>query len=141
ELAMQIESDRMVNSLIDPQQFKSEMTVVRSELEGGENNPQELLDRTVWSAAYEVHPYHWPVIGWRVEVEKVPRNDLYAYYKRYYGPNNATVIMVGDFDTNRALAMVRQYFGGIGAIPPPPPVYSQEAPQHGERRVVVNRAG
>jgi zinc protease len=141
ELAMQIESDRMVNSLIDPHQFKSEMTVVRSELEGHENDPGDLLYRAVWATAYQVHPYHWPVIGWRVEVENVPRDALYAYYKRYYGPNNATVIIVGDFDTNRALAMVRQYFGTIRPIPNPPPVYSQEPPQRGEQRVVVNRAG
>jgi zinc protease len=141
ELAMQIESDRMVNSLIDPAQMKSEMTVVRSELEGGENNPETLLDRGVWAAAYEVHPYHWPVIGWRIEVENVPRDVLYAYYKRYYGPNNATVVIVGDINTDRALAMVRQYFGSIKPIPTPPPVYSQEPQQHGERRVVVNRAG
>lgn len=141
ELAMQIESDRMVNSLIDPGQFKSEMTVVRSELEGGENNPQELLRRAVWASAFEVHPYHWPVIGWRVEVENVPRDAIYGYYKQHYAPNNAVVIIVGDFDTDRALAMVRHYFGATPRIPTPPPVYSQEPPQHGEHRVVVNRAG
>src|SRR6266568_3989088 len=141
DLAMQLESNRMVNSLIDPAQLKSEMTVVRSELEGGENNPEELLNRAVWAAAYHVHPYHWPVIGWRVEVEHIPRDALYAYYKRHYGPNNATVVIVGDINTTRALAMVRHYFGGIPPIPPPPLVYSQEPPQYGEHRVVVNRGG
>src|SRR5207245_2244091 len=141
ELAMQLESERMVNSRIDQAQLKSEMTVVRSELEGGENNPEELLNRAVWAAAYHVHPYHWPVIGWRVEVEHIPRDALYAYYKRHYGPNNATVVIVGDINTARALAMVRHYFGGIPPIPPPSPVYSQEPPQYGEHRVVVNRGG
>jgi zinc protease len=131
----------MVNSLIDPNQLKSEMTVVRSELEGGENDPETLLNRAVWASAYHVHPYHWPVIGWRVEVEHIPRNALYAYYKRYYGPNNATVVIVGDFNTANALAMVRHYFGGIAPIPPPPAVYSQEPSQDGQHRVIVNRAG
>jgi zinc protease len=141
EMAMQIESDRMTGSLIDARQLRSEMTVVRSELEGHENNPQDLLNQAVWAAAYEAHPYQWPVIGWRVDVENVPRDAIYQYYRRYYGPNNATVIIVGDFDSNRALALVRQYFGSIPRIPTPPPVYTQEAPQRGERRVVVNRAG
>jgi zinc protease len=71
----------------------------------------------------------------------VPRDSIYNYYKSHYGPNNAVVIIVGDFETDKALALARQYFGRVPKIPTPPKVYTQEAPQRGERRVVVNRAG
>ncbi len=141
ELAIQIEADRMVNSRIDAAQLASEMSVVRSELEGGENDPGELLNRAVAAAAFESHPYQWPIIGWRADVENVTREELYRYYRRYYGPNNATVVMVGDFDTPQALALVRKHFGALPRIPTPAAVYTQEPPQRGERRVVVRRAG
>lgn len=141
ELAMQIEADRMVNSRIDKADLDSEMTVVRSELEGGENNPGRLLWQAVTATAFVAHPYQWPVIGWRSDVENVPRDALHRYYKTYYGPNNATVVIVGDFDTRRALELVRKHFGQLKAIPAPPPAYTVEPPQRGERRVVVKRAG
>jgi zinc protease len=140
-LAMQIEADRMVDSRIDKADLDAEMTVVRSELEGGETNPGRLLFREVVAAAFAAHPYRWPVIGWRSDVENVPRDAIYRHYKAYYGPNNATVVIVGDFDTASALALVRKHFGGLKPIPPPPPVYTTEPPQRGERRVVVRRAG
>ncbi|HEY1335375.1 MAG TPA: pitrilysin family protein, partial [Myxococcaceae bacterium] len=141
ELAMQIESDRMENSRIDKADLESEMTVVRSELEGGENSPERLLSEAVPSVAFDAHPYEWPVIGWRSDVENVPREAIYQYYKSHYGPNNATVVVVGDFDTDAALQMVRKYFGGIKPITAPQPVYTAEPPQRGERRVVVRRGG
>jgi zinc protease len=141
ELAMRIESDRMAHSRIDTADLASEMTVVRSELEGGENDPETLLRRAVIAAAFEAHPYHWPVIGWRSDVEQMPRDAIYRYYKTHYGPNTATVVIVGDFDTARALAQVRRHFGALKPIPPPPPVSTTEPPQRGERRVVVKQAG
>jgi zinc protease len=141
ELALEIEADRMVNSRIDKADLDAEMTVVRSELEGGENNPGRLLWRTVTTAAFEAHPYRWPVIGWRSDVENVPRDAIYRYYKTHYGPNNATVVIVGDVGAERALALVRKHFGRLTPIPPPPRVYTTEPPQRGERRVTVRRAG
>jgi zinc protease len=141
ELAMQLEADRMVNSRIDKADLDSEMTVVRSELEGGENNPGRVLYHSVVATAFQAHPYQWPIIGWRTDVENVPRDAIYDYYKTYYGPNNATVVIVGDFETEKALALVRKHFGGLKKIPAPPEVYTQEPPQRGERRVEVRRAG
>jgi zinc protease len=141
ELAMQIEADRMVNSRFDKGDLESEMTVVRSELEGGENNPGRLLWQAVAATAFVAHPYQWPVIGWRSDVENVPRDAIYQYYKTHYGPNTATVVIVGDFDTRQALALVRKHFGALKPIPAPPPVYTVEPPQRGERRVTVKRAG
>jgi zinc protease len=141
ELAMQIESDRMTGSRIDKSDLDSEMSVVRSELEGGENSPDELLSIAVQATAFQAHPYHWPVIGWRSDVENVPRDAIYQYYRTHYGPNNATVVIVGDFNTDQALAMVRKYFGALKPIPVPAPVYTTEPPQRGERRVTIRRAG
>ncbi len=141
ELAMQIEADRMVNSRFDKADLESEMTVVRSELEGGENNPGRLLWQAVAATAFVAHPYQWPVIGWRSDVENVPRDVIYHYYKTHYGPNTATVVIVGDFDTGQALQLVRRHFGKLKPIPPPGPVYTMEPPQRGERRVTVKRAG
>ena len=95
ELAMRIEADRMVGSRFDKADLDSEMTVVRSELEGGENNPGRLLWQAVTATAFVAHPYQWPVIGWRSDVENVPRDAIYRYYRSYYGPNNATVVKIG----------------------------------------------
>jgi zinc protease len=141
ELAMRIESDRMVNSVIDPKEFQSERTVVRSELEGDSNDPDQLMYYELYALGFKAHPYHWPTIGWVHDVETITRDDLYKYYKTYYEPNNATVIIVGDFDTSRALAMANKYFGKIPKGPAPPKVTEVEPPQLGERDAVVRKAG
>ncbi|MCL6630504.1 MAG: insulinase family protein, partial [Armatimonadetes bacterium] len=78
ELAMRIEADRMTNSLHDPKEFKAEQTVVLSELEGDENDPDYLLYYELYATAFKAHPYQWPTIGWRHDVETVTRNDLYT---------------------------------------------------------------
>ena len=140
-LAIELEADRMFNSRIDKADLDSEMTVVRSELEGGENDPETLLRQAVTAAAIQAHPYHWPVIGWRSDVEQMPREALREYYRAHYGPNNATVVIVGDFETTRALDLVTKHFGSIQPIAAPPPVYTTEPEQRGERRIVVNQAG
>jgi zinc protease len=141
ELAMRIEADRMVNSRIDKADLDAEMTVVRSELEGGENSPGRLLWQAVVSAAFQAHPYSWPVIGWRSDVENVPRDAIHHYYRTHYGPGNAVAVIVGDVTAADALRLVRRHFGPIERIPKPPDVYTVEPPQRGERRVTVRRSG
>ena len=141
ELAMQLESDRMVNSLYDEAQHQKEMTVVRSEYEGGENRPSGVLGKAVRLTAYQVHPYRWDTIGFRSDIENFTRDEMYAYYKNYYTPNNATVVIVGDFDTAKALTMVGKYFGSYKPHPIQQHFITPEPPQEGERRVVVRRAG
>jgi zinc protease len=141
ELAMQIESDRMVNSVFDEAQHQKEMTVVRSEYEAGENNPGTVLDKATRLAAYQIHPYRWPTIGFRADIEHFTRDEMLAYYHNFYTPNNAVVVIVGDFDTDRALALVRRYFGPIKPHPVQQHFITPEPAQEGERRVIVRRAG
>ena len=140
-VAMQIESDRMVNSLFDEAQHQKEMSVVRSEYEAGENDPGNVLGKATRLTAFQVMPYRWETIGFKADIENFTRDEMYAYYQNFYAPNNATIVMVGDFDTAKALAMVRQYFGPIPAHSIAHHYITPEPTQEGERRVTVRRAG
>lgn len=141
DLALRIESDRMVNSLFDPQEVSSERTVIISEREGGENDPRFWLSEEVEAAAFKVHPYHHDTIGWKVDLESMTRDDLYTHYKTFYAPNNAVIVAVGDFDGDEMADKIRQAFGGLPARPPIPKVTSIEPTQEGERRVFIRRPG
>ena len=142
ELAVHLEADRMRNSFIADDDRRSEMTVVRNELERGQNEPMLVLDEAVYAAAFREHPYHHPTIGWRSDVENVPTARLKEFYDTFYHPNNATAVLVGDFEEGRALALVEKHFGALPASPAPiPEVYTDEPRQEGERRLVVRRAG
>jgi zinc protease len=115
---------------------------VRNELERGQNEPSEVLDEAVYAAAFREHPYHHPTIGWRADVEKVPTSRLKEFYKTFYRPNNATVILVGDFERAAALELIVKYFGTTpDSADPIPEVYTEEPPQQGERRLIIRRAG
>ena len=101
-----------------------------------------MLDEAVYAAAFREHPYHHPTIGWRADVENVPTARLKEFYDTFYHPNNATVIVAGDFERERALALVEKYFGAAPPSPAPiPEVYTDEPPQQGERRLVIRRTG
>jgi zinc protease len=142
ELAVHLEADRMRNSFIADEDRRSEMTVVRNELERGQNEPMLVLDEAVYAAAFREHPYHHPTIGWRADVENVPTARLKEFYDTFYHPNNATAIVIGDFEEGHVLALVNKYFGAFPASSEPiPEVYTDEPRQEGERRLVVRRAG
>lgn len=142
ELAVKIESDRMRNLLLDEKDRASEMTVVRNEFEIGENDPEEALDKNIWATAYQAHPYHHSTIGWRSDIENVPITKLREFYDTFYWPNNATVTVIGDFDSKSALNLIYKYYGGISKSPNPiPKVYTEEPKQEGPRRVIVKRSG
>lgn len=142
ELCIQIEADRMRNLNLREEDRVSEMTVVRNEFERGENNPGSALYKEVIALAFREHPYHHPTIGWRSDVEGVPLTRMREFYDTYYWPDNATVIAVGDFESENALRLIHKYFGGISRAPGKiPEVYTVEPPQEGERRVEVCRAG
>jgi zinc protease len=142
ELAVHLEADRMRNSFIADEDRRLEMTVVRNELERGQNEPMLVLDEAVYATAFREHPYHHPTIGWRADVENVPTARLKEFYDTFYHPNNATAIVVGDFEEAHALKLVNRYFGAAPASPSPiPEVYTDEPRQQGERRLFVRRAG
>ncbi len=141
EYSLQIESDRMVNARVDPDDVASERSVIISEREGGENSPMSWLDEEVRAAAYKVHPYHHDTIGWKSDLRAINRDDLYNYYRTYYAPNNAFIVVVGDFDTATLQQQVNEYFGSIPRGPEPPLVRGIEPEQEGERRVIVERPG
>jgi zinc protease len=136
-----IESERMASCLYHPDDCESERTVIISELQGGENDPDQLLDQEVIATAFKAHPYRHPTIGWISDLRAMTRDELYGYYRQYYVPNNATLVIVGDVDTDDVLRRVERQFGGIPAGAPPPRVRTEEPDQTGERRVTLRRDG
>jgi zinc protease len=136
-----IEAERMASCLYHPDDCESERTVIISELQGGENDPDQLLDQELTATAFKAHPYGHPTIGWLPDLETMTREDLFGYYRRYYVPNNATLVIVGDVDTTEALRRVEHYFGGIAPGPVPPRLRTVEPEQTGERRVTIAREG
>ncbi len=141
DLGIRIESDRMINTLFEPEEVESERTVIVSEREGAENNPEYALYEELESAAYRVHAYRHAVIGYKSDLWAITRDDLYHHYRTFYAPNNAVVVAVGDFDSADLLARITDAFGSIPAGAAPPAVRSVEPPQEGERRVTVRRPG
>jgi zinc protease len=141
DLAIQIEADRMRNALIPDEEHRLEMTVVRSELERNEDNPHRALYLETFAQAFKAHPYHWPTIGWRTDVEQIKTEQIRDYYRRYYVPNNATVVIAGDVDRSKVLASVERAFGSIPKGPEPPEVKIVEPPQIGERRFKIRKPG
>ncbi len=141
DLALRIESDRMVNALFAPEEVASERTVIISEREGAENEPRFWLGEEIQAAAFKVHPYHHDTIGWKTDLETMTRDDLYAHYKTYYAPNNAVIVAAGDFDADEMLAKIQNAFGALPRGKDAPPVKTVEPPQEGERRVFLRRPG
>jgi zinc protease len=140
--ALDLESDRMVNSFIDKKDLDSEFSVVRNEYESGENSPINALLKRMMEASFAWHNYGKSTIGERSDIENVNIERLQAFYKRYYQPDNAVLMIAGKFDEPKTLEMVKQYFG---PIPKParelPRLYTSEPTQDGERTVTVRRVG
>ncbi len=136
-----IESERMARCLYEPEDCESERTVIISELQGGENDPDQLLDQELTATAFKAHPYRHPTIGWLSDLQSMTRDDLYGYYRRHYIPNNATLVIVGDVDPDDALRRVERFFGPIEAGNRPARVRTREPEQLGERRLVIRKEG
>ena len=136
-----IESERMANCLYHPDDCESERTVIISELQGGENDPDQLLDQELTATAFKAHPYRHPTIGWLADLQTMTRDDLYGYYRRYYVPNNATLVVVGDVDTKAAMKRIVHHFGSIEPRPLDRRPHTVEPEQLGERRVRVSKPG
>ncbi|MDQ3703570.1 MAG: insulinase family protein [Chloroflexota bacterium] len=140
-LAVGIEADRMGNSRFDPDEVASERGVIISEREGSENHPGFYLGEDVTATAFKAHPYGQPVVGYKTDLQVITREDLWTHYQRFYSPNNAVAVAVGDFDTAELVELVQYEFGGIARRPTPPEMRIVEPAQEGERRVVVRRPG
>jgi len=136
-IALEIEADRMVNCNFDSEEFEAEKKVVIEELKGGLDSPWGLLVQEVNAAAYKVHPYRNPVIGWLNDVERATAEEQQAYYQRNYQPNNAILSIAGDFDSDRVLDEVALRFGGIPAGRQSVQASIQEPEQNGEKRILV----
>lgn len=140
ELAVRLEAERQVNLNITPENLASEREVVKEERRlRTDNSPFGAVIEQLYAAAYIAHPYHWPVVGWMSDLDAITLEDCQDYYRTHYAPNNATVVIVGDFNTDEAVALVKKYYAGMKAQPSGPPVKTIEPPQNGERRVMVNK--
>src|SRR5215475_8362909 len=142
QFALELEADRMVNSYIKKEDLASEMTVVRNEFERGENAPSAVLGKRIAAAAYNWHNYGKPTIGNRSDIERVPVENLRAFYKKFYQPDNIVLVIAGKLDEAKTLALVQKHFGPI-----PRPTrkldntWTEEPPQDGERLVTLRRVG
>lgn len=114
-LAIEMEADRMTNSLFDPDEVESERMVVISEREGQENEPTYRLNEAIRKTAFPNHPYGTEIIGEKEDLYKISRDDLYEHYRKYYAPNNAVLTAAGDFDTDEMLHLIEKTYGVISA--------------------------
>ena len=140
--ALEMEADRMINSFIARKDLDTEFSVVRNEMESGENNPYMALWQRMAATAFDWHNYGKSTIGARTDVENVKIENLQNFYRKYYQPDNAVLLVAGKFDAASTLALIQKVFG---AIPKPArvlqPTYTQDPAQDGPREVTVKRSG
>ncbi len=137
---LEMEADRMQGLTFDPKVFESERGVVASERRlSVENDNDSILYENVRATAIMAHPYHWDVIGWMSDILSWRREEVINYYRTYYAPNNAILVMVGDFNSQQALELIKKYYTSIKPGPPPPPVSTVEPPQMGMKRVEIRK--
>jgi len=141
DLALRLESDRLINSLFDPEEVESERTVIISERQGNENEPLFKLSEAMQAEAFKVHPYHHEVIGGMTDLLSIQRDDLYQHYRGYYIPNNAVLAIAGDFETPIMQEKIIELYDHLPAGLQPDLDISPEPPQPSERQVVVHGPG
>ena len=137
---LELEADRMAHLLIGEKQFQPERQVVIEERRLRiEDQPASVLGEVMRATAFLAHPYRWPVIGWLSDIEGYTREDLVQYYRTYYAPNDATLVVAGDIKKDDLLPRIQALFGKIPRGPDPPKLVTVEPPQRGERRVSVKK--
>ena len=138
ETMLQLDSDRMRELSLLPDMMKSEIEVVREERRfRTDNSVPGLLDEALYSTAFEASPYHWPVVGWMKDLERITRDEMVAYFRTHYAPNNCILLLIGDFDPKDAKAKIAQYFASIPKQTPPAPPVNSEPDQNGEKLAYV----
>jgi len=137
-LAMQLEADRMANLVIRPEEFAREIKVVMEERRRSyEDRPRSLLIENLLATAFAAHPYKWPTIGWMQDLENMNWRDARAWYEHWYTPNNAVVVVVGDVEPQKVLALARRYYGVLAQKATPARKTLGEPVQRGLKRVTV----
>jgi zinc protease len=140
--ALDMEADRMINSFIAKKDLDSEMTVVRNELENGENNPIRVLLQRMTAVTFDWHNYGKSTIGARSDLENVDIKNLQDFYRKYYQPDNATLVVAGKIDEDKVIKLVNKYFGDIKRPDRKiTPLYTEEPIQDGERQITIRRPG
>jgi zinc protease len=138
EVSFRLESDRMRHLALPAEEFRKELEVVKEERRmRTDDDPQSLTGEKFYATAYEVAPYRIPVIGWPGDLEEMRVEDLRAWYRRWYAPNNASLVVVGDVDSQAVFALAKKYFGPLQAEAIAPPRERAEPPQRGEKRLAV----
>lgn len=138
EWMMELEADRMQSLLLTPEEFNKEINVVMEERRlRTEDQPASLLDEAVYAAAFVAHPYHWPIIGWMNDLENMTAADARNWYERWYVPNNATMVVVGDVRARDVFALAKKHFGNIPAREVVQNRPQKEPEQQGMRRVTI----
>ncbi|MCA8955584.1 MAG: insulinase family protein [Planctomycetes bacterium] len=141
ETALEIEASRMRNCLLDAAEFAAEKNVVLEEMAMGEDDPWTSIYRRTESLVYQVHPYHHPIIGWRQDIERVPVETMRGYYRRNYGPDRATLVIVGDIDLDRTEGRIHELFGGEQPIGGVREAVLGEPEPEGDRRATIRTPG
>jgi zinc protease len=139
-IELDLEADRMANALLGDAYFQPEKKVIQEERRlRTDDNPAAALSEVASAVAFTIHPYRRPVVGWMEDIEQLSRQDLADFYKLYYEPNNAFIIVVGDFSTEEIMPKIRAAFGKIPRGAEPPKVGVTEPEQRGERRVILKK--
>ncbi len=141
DLALELEADRMMNSIYDPEEVESERTVVISERQGRENGPGFRLNEALRNAAFRVHSYHHEIIGDMADLETMTRDDLFSHYKSYYKPNNAVIAIAGDFDKDEIFKKLKDLYEDIPGSEAPTRLARPEPEQRGEHQLTVEGPG
>ncbi|HEY7217362.1 MAG TPA: pitrilysin family protein, partial [Candidatus Binatia bacterium] len=140
DIELGLEADRMANALLGDAYFEPEKKVIQEERRlRTEDNPASALSEVASAVAFMIHPYRRPVVGWMEDIQGLTRQDLVGFYKLYYEPNNAVIVVVGDFSSETIMPKIRAAFGKIPRGAEPPKVSVEEPAQHGERRVILKK--
>ena len=140
QVAIDLEADRMQNLLLREQDFRTERMVVMEERRlRTDDNPQAVLTEQLMAAAFEMQPYHWPIIGWMEDIARFTLDDLKVYYKTYYNPINAILVVVGDFKKADLFPKIEKVFGSYPQGVPPAQEKDIDPPQIGERRIFLKK--
>lgn len=140
DLSLILEADRMQNLILDAEEFQLERSVVMEERRSRtDDDPYAYLIENLYAISFLVHPYRSPIIGWMSDLENLVNDDVRQHYARYYVPNNATIVVVGDFESDALLQKIKQHFEAIPRGRNAPQTVSPEPPQLGPRRSIVKR--